>query len=350
MTDAAYVSLVPSARAMGAAIAADLALVPDLPDDQAITDTQGGHVVGRSLPSAATSTHPNPMVHASRLAGALLSIHSDSLDELEAVRIATQNRARSIRQVKGGDGTSPEEQRLLALVDALQALEHGVELDLKRSLRGHPLGGWVKRTKGVGEKQGARLIAAIGDPYWNAAADRPRRGPAELWAYCGYHVLHPGQSVGASHTRIAGVDSLGPDHALHEAQNLLVGAEPSDTTDHLPSDSLATGVGGVAPRRSRGVKANWNDTAKMRAFLVAEACMKQRTSPYRTDYDAARVKYADAVHTVPCARCGPKGKPAPTGSPLSLGHQHARALRIVAKNLLRDLFIEAKHLHETGAW
>jgi hypothetical protein len=31
-------------------------------------------------------------------------------------------------------------------------------------MRAHPLGPWVKRTTGVGEKTGARLLAAIGDP------------------------------------------------------------------------------------------------------------------------------------------------------------------------------------------
>lgn len=43
---------------------------------------------------------------------------------------------------------------------------------------------------------------------------------------------------------------------------------------------------------------------------------------------------------------GPAGKPAPTGSPLSTGHQHARALRLVAKTVLRDLWREARRIHE----
>jgi hypothetical protein len=33
------------------------------------------------------------------------------------------------------------------------------------------------------------------------------------------------------------------------------------------------------------------------------------------------------------------------GTPLSPGHQHARAVRIVAKEILKDLWIEARNLY-----
>lgn len=67
----------------------------------------------------------------------------------------------------------------------------------------------------------------------------------------------------------------------------------------------------------------------------------------RAVYDDTRAKYADAVHAVPCVRCGPAGQPAPTDSPLSAGHQHARALRAIAKTILRDLWREAAAIHQT---
>jgi hypothetical protein len=83
----------------------------------------------------------------------------------------------------------------------------------------------------------------------------------------------------------------------------------------------------------------------MRAYLVAVSIVKAG-GPYREVYDVARAKYLDAVHAAPCKRCGPAGKPAQPGSPISAGHQHARALRIVAKEVLKDLWREAKRLHE----
>jgi hypothetical protein len=151
----------------------------------------------------------------------LLSLLAETLDDLERTRIAAENRARSLAQVYDLEGEPPHVQAV-ALAEAIKALEHGAELQLKRALRQHPLGAWVRRSIGVGEKQGARLLAAIGDPYWNTLHDRPRT-VSELWAYCGYHTLPadqtsrdaPARAVGGaqvsdtdqatsgSHTRIA---------------------------------------------------------------------------------------------------------------------------------------------------
>lgn len=206
--------------------------------------------------------HPLPV--GSDVADARLLIAADTLDDLEHARIAAENRLRSLTQVKGLDG-SPDYARLAGLVEAVGGLEHQAELELKRALRQHPLGGWVHGTIGVGEKQGARLLAAIGDPAWNAAEDRPRHGPAELWAYCGFHVID-----------------------------------------------------GSRPRRRRGEKANWNGTAKMRARLIAESCIKQRHSPYRAVYDRERAKWLERE--------------------TSDLHKHNHALAVVAKEVLKDLW------------
>jgi hypothetical protein len=270
-------------------------------------------------------------------ADALLLIFADALDDLERVRIATDNRSRALRQIKGLDGT-PEEARLAGLSDALAALEHGAELELKRALRTHPLGPWMKRTVGVGEKQGARLLAAIGDPS-------SRRTVSQLWAYCGYHVLPVIQSDRGTHVPPDDGHPLPADHKGVGDQRTHVGGDPSSGTSPCTSEAH-TPSAGVAPSRKRGQKANWNSTAKMRAFLVAESCIKHRSSPYRAVYDAGRVKYAEAVHPAPCQRCGPAGKPAVVGSPLSDGHKHARALRLVAKAVLKDLWIEARRIRD----
>jgi len=70
-----------------------------------------------------------------------------------------------------------------------------------------------------------------------------------------------------------------------------------------------------------------------------------RCSPYRLVYDAARAKYADAVHPAQCVRCGPAGSPALAGSKLSDAHKLARALRAVSKAIVKDLWREARRLH-----
>lgn len=254
--------------------------------------------------------HPAAIVVAqnqsSRAAGPLLysgylCLLSDSLDDIEALRIATENRVRSLTRDEadsdgemrglGLDARSPEVATAITMLDTMKALEHEATKALQREVRKSPLYGWVKREKGIGEKQAARLLAVIGDPYWNDLHDRPRT-VSELWAYAGYSV-----------------------------------------------------IGGTAQRRRKGVRSNWNDKAKSRAFLMAQSCVKALGGRYRAVYDDARDYYEDATHPAECVRCGPAGKPALPGSPLSDGHKHARALRKVAKEILRDLWLEARMVH-----
>lgn len=258
------------------------------------------------------------MIHGS-IAQDILKILAESLDDLEKQRIATENRLRSLRQIYGHDDATsdaPEVARLTAILDGIADLEHMAELDLKRALRTHPLGPWVKAATGVGEKTGARLLAAVGDPAWNELHQRERT-LGELWAYCGYHVID-----------------------------------------------------GAAPRRQKGQKANWSNDAKMRTFLCAEACVKagvrkideaddadgydldarKATTHYGAVYLDTRAKYLDAVHSVPCHRCTGQGQPpAEPGTPLKASHQHARAMRAVSKAILADLYDHAIAFRREGS-
>lgn len=222
-----------------------------------------------------------------------LLIWADAVDAIERSRIATNNRLFALREVKGlPDHVVQDLTRLRAFADALETIEHEAILGLQRAMRAHPLGNFVARHKGLGEKQMARLLSSIGDPA-------SRANPAKLWAYLGLHVVPA------------------PGHTDVE-------------------------TAGIAPTRRRGERANWNATARMRAYLVATSCIKQMGSHYREVYDKARAKYADATHKFDCIRCGPSGNPAKAGSELSDGHKHARAIRKVMKAILKDLWIEAK--------
>jgi len=297
--------------------------------DHVHRDTQGEAVGADFLPPARADSTPRPSTpgETSLLNGAknepppiysaprsadpymLLAILADAVDDLERVKTATDNRVRSLQQVKGLTGT-PEEMQMLALADSISASEAMAVKELVRAMKDHPLGPWVKSMKGVGEKQAARLLAAIGDPYWHPVHERPRR-VSELIALCGYHV-----------------------------------------------------VDGESPRHRKGVKSNWNNVARSRLFVIVESCMKSgiRTvdgekvgiTPYGELYLAARAKYADAVHEHQCQNhkkpparsngCGTQANPewgAP-GSPLRDGHVDMRARRIVAKQILKDMWKEAQ--------
>lgn len=228
---------------------------------------------------------------------------SDTLDDLEDLRISTENRHRMLtRSEEDSDGHQRglglnEFHPLVAVVshslEALKTEEHLLELQMKRELRLSPFAQWAKTEKGVGEKQAARLLAALGDPYINETTGEPRT-LRQLWAYAGYAVDN-----------------------------------------------------GTARKRKKGEKSNWSSEAKMRTYLVATSCVKALGGRYRAIYDLEKEYNTGAVHEAECVRCGPAGKPAQPGSLLSDGHRHARAIRAISKTILKDLYNIAKAAHES---
>lgn len=262
-----------------------------------------------------------------------LYLLSSQLDAVEDLRKATENRLRqATRSVEDKDGeirglglpdNDPAVAATRTILEGLNRLEHATILDLQRAMRRHPLGAWQKRQIGVGEKQLARLLAAIGDPYWNTLHNRPRT-VSELWAYCGLHTLPHGQ--------------VATDTQTHRA----VGNQPADRApDQEGRDTQMQHVRGAA-RRRKGQRANWSTEAKTRAYLIAESCTKQARSPYREVYDKRRAATADKIHDRPCPQCNGAGKTDLITSPWRPGHQHADALRIVSKAILKDLWIAAR--------
>jgi hypothetical protein len=324
-------------------------VAPDSIPDQGSTDTQEDHV-GDALNSTGDTggdSHPGPPKTpaapkaASRgLDDSVLTLASAVLDDLESVRIANENRLRQLtRSVEDKDGQdrgfglsihNPDVLALAGIVAAMNCksevlndlgwvrpakqrgkpccLEHSAESNLAALMKRHPLGPWVTRMKGVGDKQAARLLAAVGDPYWNYLYDRPRL-VSELWSYCGY----------------------------------------GDAEKQV---------------RRKGVKSNWSNDAKKRVHLIAKKCVLQLSKPcysvkgddglvihtvhaegecvcggYRLLYDERKAHYAGSVHPRECVRCTGNGEPAaPVGSLRKAAHVDSLALRAVKKEILRDMW------------
>jgi hypothetical protein len=279
---------------------------------------EGGPTCPLAATAAATPNLGTPLVDKP------LAVIAELLNDLEDLRKANVNRLEVMTRVgfdKDGETRGwalPEDHPAVvsvrAMVDALAKVETKAKSDLEKTLKASPLGPWVVAQHGLGLKTVARLLASIGDPYWNDLHGRPRT-VSELWAYTGYR---PGL------------------------------------------------------KRAKGERVNWSPTAKMRMHNIIEPIKKMivapchsekdekgaylrgvhiegecACSPYRVLWDEARAKYADTPHPEDCVRCGPAGKPALAGSPRSAAHQQALADRFVKKRILRDLWREAKRLHES---
>jgi hypothetical protein len=247
------------------------------------------------------------------------------------------------RMKAGREGRSPKRppdwQRsvwnLALIVDSFALNEEMAVRNLEQQMTSHPLWKILEPISGVGAKQAARALAAIGDPYirpeirrktgdgdddFITEPSRPRTVD-ELKSLCGYGLRQ-----------------------MEDEQN---------------------GPYRVAPRREKGKVVDWSPECRKRLYLIATKIVMQlrkpchavegqlwadhvdgcRCSPLRVKYDAARRKLAGTMHTSPCTRCGPKGKPALAGSPLSNAHAHLRAEREVAQALLKKIWKEGRRLH-----
>jgi hypothetical protein len=201
-------------------------------------------------------------------------------EDAQKARMATESRA-----LRAGLDTESYAPQLAALT----AAEHTIGLALRRTYRvvcPDGIRAWQKEHIGIGEHMLARLLGIIGHPrhttvyHWEGSSgervlveDGPmERRVSDLWSYCGHGDAERKRRSGMSAT-----------------------------------DATALG----SPR------------AKMLTHLLAECCMKQRRSPYRSVYDARRaVTEANRSDWTPL-------------------HRHNDALRITGKAILRDLWIAA---------
>ena len=313
------------------------------PEGHDVDDAQSGVALGgRTLPGdhlsivAGESDSETGAIHVSTpiwdarpsLFDPSLTTLAALLDDIEGVRKANGNRVRILTAdsadkdgVVRGFGLTEDHPAvgiLSGLGEQLDAVEHQTILVLQRAMRQHPLRCWQKQAKGVGEKQLARLLAAIGDPYVRTMSDGSEqpRTVSQLWAYCGLHTLPAGQSVADDH-------------------RIGAGGEPNsrERTEHTSTPiGLASAPGShAAARRQKGQKCNWSTDAKTRAYLIATSVIKQTDSEYRAAYLARR------EHT------------AQTHPDWTDGHSHNDALRVTSKRILRDLWRAARDYHETDS-
>jgi hypothetical protein len=263
----------------GLAVAQDSSAVEGTDSPAATTDpTPTAAAPPGPTDTSAANEDPAPTSNAlprPSIADPLLALLADAVDDLERTRIANENRVRQLtRAGEDSDGAErgfgltldqPQVASLARVVAGLADLEAEAVLNLRRRLRQHPLGAWIQGQVGIGEKQGARLLAAIGDPYWNTLYGRPRT-VSELWAFCGLHVLPAGQPPPVAHLPAAGGDQTDPGHNVVDAQSARAGIAHEPPAGQCADDPHGDLVGGAQTDPGQDV----HDTQDARAGVAHE--------------------------------------------------------------------------------
>ena len=283
--------------------------VTNLAGNHSHTDTQNMHVSGSAVEGTDEASYRAiPRSNASRLAypiaDPMLFTLAQTLQDYETLRIAEEHRLRIFSMpsdVPDEDGVcrgfgyaedSNEVQVVKGLIDPLKDLEHRTVLSLQKRMRVNPIWPYFKDVKGVGEKTLARLMACIGDPYLRPLDDgsyEPRT-VSQLWAYCGMHTM------------------------------------PNKDGEI------------IAAKRMKGVQANWNTEAKTRLFLLSQNLLRQGIRKDKDGNQFAVTPYGQLyldrrAHT---AVTHPEWNP---------GHGLNDALRIMGKELLKQLWRAAREIH-----
>lgn len=273
-----------------------------LPADQCYDETHSTPVGGP--PPAPPTTIVGPAAKPPASGWGELRICADLFARAQGERIAVQN----MLLHTDNDMFGPH-------LAHLEATEHDAKLMLRRCYKRvapAELRQFQKEHSGIGEDSFARILGHLGDPYiatphwWEGTGTNRRlmvgdpyvRTISQLWSYCGH-----------------GDPTRKPTKGMTAEEAFAMGSP----------------------------------TLKMLVHLQAEWCMKRPAgNKFRDVYEAERAKAESKVHSTPCKRCGPSGKPAEEGTPWSKAHQHAHALRVVGKEILRGMWLARHHAETNG--
>jgi hypothetical protein len=89
-------------------------------------------------------------------------------------------------------------------------------------------------------------------------------------------------------------------------------------------------------RRARAVLYNVSNS-----LVRTKGSKNGQASPYTLLYETTKMRYEMKVHDRECIRCGTPGKPAQVGTGWKDSHKDASAKRILAKAVVRDLWLRS---------
>lgn len=243
-----------------------------------------------------------------------LRLLAEMFNDYQKQRIATGNRI---------DHGGIDQELFAELYASVKATEkmmgRTLVAEYKRSVPAR-IRAWQEATPGLGAHTFALLIGLLGDPrvaYPKHWENGQAKGGTESIA------TPPGRSP---EDAINGLPSPTLDASRPQDKKVLVADSPYERS--LSQLWAYCGVGDPTRRPRKGMSqedtfqlGRRTDIGKV-LHVIAEGCVKQRRSPYRTVYDEARVEYATRDGWTPL-------------------HQHNAAMRKVKKEVLRDLWIAA---------
>lgn len=238
------------------------------------------------------------------------------------------------------------------LVAPLRAQEHVIALAMRGCYRRVAPPGvveWQKQMFGIGEHLLARFLGSLGHPriaapfHWEGEGEDRKLIPdlmfertlRQLWAYCGHGDPGRKKRKGMSAEEAFTLGNPRCKMLVHllavasmkcrvepsaSAAAIEPAADPADLTEpETPSPSPDQSTAATTAKdRSAGRDSS---VGQPNGNPSATSCAADRR--YRSIYDEARVKYADRDGWTP-------------------GHQHAAALRLVGKEILRDLWVASE--------
>lgn len=258
--------------------------------------------------------------------------HSDPRNLIAFVRFWEEEQRHRIRvgnmigalERAGGD-VNPD---LATARKFVQKVEDSIKVPIEMEWRKHPLYQWQQSIPGFCLHDAAVLVAMLdGDPY----------------------IAYPKRQITKAEAKELGLEIPKKKDGSDMERWIIPAGDPYPRT---VSQLWAFCGVGKPGRREKGMSqedalALGKPLLKARMRGIAERLKMNHNPHFEAVYAAARTRVENRNHEKPCPQCGGKGKgPAAEGTPWRDGHKHAHALRIVAKQFLLELWIEAKRIHE----
>lgn len=179
---------------------------------------------------------------------------ADSYESIQKIRIAAENRLRSIKQ--GYDEADPVREFLLERIANLKEEEASFQKEMLRELRTEPI--WQEffvYIKGIGMTLGCKLLALNLQKQKNKSS----------WdAYFGLTDKYWKGICGEGHQMYYAKDPLICNERMKEGDKLIPCKKPIEEKEFV----------GEAPRRKRGWKGFWNPRARVLYKLIADSFLK----------------------------------------------------------------------------